>query len=82
MKEVIAHDVKHALAAWMTDTAILYGLLSAGLPQRFMSSSDGLGMTAAKTAAIYEVIVVAKQQLARLGIQLPASMYGGPGTMY
>ena len=81
-REVIVHDVKHALAGWLGNTALLYGALSAGLPQRFMSSTDGNGMSAAKMAAVFELVVATKQALARMGIQLPASMYGSGGGGY
>lgn len=76
-KEIISHDIKHALADWVGNTAMLYAALSAGLPQRIMNTSDGAGMQAAKTAAVFEAIILAKQALARAGLQLPANMYGG-----
>ncbi len=75
--EVIKHDVQHALASWLTNTALLYAAFSAGIPQRITSQTDGQGMTAAKSAAIFEAIIATKQALQRAGIQLPASMYGG-----
>lgn len=78
--EVIKHDVQHALAEWLTNTALLYAALQAGIPQRLTSPGDGVGMTAAKSAAIFEAILELKRMLQRAGIQLPASMYGG-GSM-
>lgn len=75
--EVVKHNAQHALAEWLTNTALLYAALQAGIPQRVMSQSDGAGMSAAKSAAIFELIMEAKRGLARMGIQLPASVYGG-----
>ena len=75
--EVVKHNLQHALADWLTNTALLYGALSAGIPQRIIGSTDSNMMSAAKSAAIFEAILEAKRMLARAGIQLPASVYGG-----
>lgn len=82
-KEIITHDAKHAIADWLANTGMLYGLLAAGVPQKVMNPNDGMATQAAKTAAIFEAIVILKQALARIGIQLPASMYGaGAASVY
>jgi len=80
--EIIEHSLRSSIADWLGNTALLYGALQARIPQRILSSSDGVAMQAAKTAAIFEAIVVLKQALARAGIQLPSSMYGGGSSMY
>ena len=80
--EVIKHNVQHALADWLTNTAALYAALQLGIPQRIMGTNDGPGMTAAKSAAVFEGIVQLKMALARAGIQLPATMYGGGAAGY
>ena len=80
--EVIKHNVQHALVDWGTNTLAIYAALQMGIPQRIMSSSDGPGMTAVKSAAVWETITQGKQALARAGVQVPANMYGGGAAGY
>lgn len=81
--EVVRHDMKLLAAELISNGLAMYALLLMGVPQYLTGGNPSHAMLAAKLSAMFSGVNEAKRWLARMGLQLPAAMYGGTsGHLY
>ncbi len=79
IQEVVKHDMRLLVAELVSNGLAMFALLKLGLPQVITAGQQSDVLLAAKLSAMYSGVAEAKRALARMGIMLPAAMYGGTG---
>lgn len=82
VQETVKHDMRLIVAELVSTGLAMYVALKIGIPQRLTSGPQSDAMLAAKLSALFTSGQEAKRFLARMGVQLPSSMYGGGYASY